>query len=93
MPYRVQLTKTVAEKVASFHPDIKKRIKSSLLDIANNPYVGKGLQADLSGFFSYRFKRYRIIYKPYDSEKLILIYIVGHRRDIYELFSEYLRNQ
>lgn len=93
MPYRVQFTKTVAEKVASFHPDLKKLIKSSLSDIAKNPYAGKGLQADLSGFFSYRFRRYRIIYKPHDSEKLILVYMVGHRRDIYELFSEYLKNK
>ena len=67
MPYRVQLTRTVAEKVVNFHPDVKKHIKSSLIDIANNPYAGKGLEADLSGFFSYKFRRYRIIYKPDDS--------------------------
>ncbi len=90
MQYRDQLTRTVAEKVVNLHPDVKKHIKSSLIDIAKNPYSGKGLQADLSGFFSYNFRRYRIIYKPDDSKKRIIVYMVGPRRDIYELLSEHL---
>ena len=91
MSYQVKFTRTVAEKVKFLHPDIKKSLKSCLTDISRKPYCGKELQEDLRGFWTSKFKRYRIIYKVDDQEKIITIYMVGHRRDVYELFSEYVK--
>ena len=88
MRYRVQFTRSVAERVTGLHPEIKKLLKSSVREIADNPYAGKELQEDLAGFFTFRCKRYRIIYKVDEESKNIIIHMFGHRRDVYELFSK-----
>jgi addiction module RelE/StbE family toxin len=88
MLYQVKFTQTASNAVSSFHPDIKKHIKASLKNLALHPYRGKALQEDLFGFLSYRVQRYRIVYKVIDQDKIIIVYMVGHRRNIYELFSK-----
>jgi len=88
MVYAVKLTRTVAERITSLHPDIKKQLKVAVKEISNEPYAGKELQEELSGFLSYRFKRYRIIYQVNEQENNLTIVMFGHRRDVYELFSE-----
>ncbi len=93
MLYTVKFTRTVADKVSTLHPDIKKQLRSTLKAISKEPYSGKELQEELSGFLSYRFLRYRIIYQVNDIDKTIIVYMFGHRRDVYELFSELVINQ
>ena len=93
MPYAVKFTRTVADKVSTLHPDIKKQLRSAIEKISKEPYSGKELQEELSDFLSYRFKRYRIIYQVIETDKVIIVYMFGHRRDVYELFSELVNNQ
>ena len=88
MTYAVQLTRTVAPKVANLHPEIKKQFRSAANDLAEHPYSGKELQEKLSGYFSYRFNRYRIIYQVSEEENTITVVMFGHRQDVYELFAE-----
>ena len=93
MPYAVKFTRTVADKASTLHPDIKKQLRSAIMEISKEPYSGKELQEELSGFLSYRFMRYRILYQVNNADKVITIYIFGHRRDVYELFSELVLSQ
>lgn len=86
--YSVRLTKTVAEKVANLHPEIRKQLRSAVDEVAANPYAGKELQEELSGYLSYRFNRYRIIYQVGEEDKMITVVMFGHRRDVYELFAD-----
>lgn len=88
MSYSVRLTKTVADKVTNLHPVIKKKLRSAVNEVAANPYAGKELQEELSGYLSYRFNRYRIIYQVSEDAKTITVVMFGHRRDVYELFVE-----
>lgn len=44
---------------------------------------GKGLKADLEGLWRYRVGDHRIICQIRDSELLVLVVAVGHRKDIY----------
>lgn len=84
----VRLTRTVADKVSSLHPEIKKQFRAALDDLARHPYSGKELQEELSGYWSYRFSRYRIIYQVSEGDPMITVVMFGHRRDVYELFTE-----
>ncbi len=93
MQYTVRFTRTVADKISTLHPDIKKQLGSAIKKISKEPYSGKELQEELSGFLSYRFVRYRIIYQVNDIDKTIIVYMFGHRRDVYELISELVINQ
>ena len=93
MDYFVKLTRTAAAAVINLHPDIKKKVKRSFKELAADPYSGKELQEELAGFFTYRIKSYRIVYKVAESEKNIIVYMIGHRRDVYELFAELINAQ
>jgi mRNA interferase RelE/StbE len=42
------------------------------------------LKGELHGLFKLREGDYRIIYQPLVRERLIIIYEIGHRRDIYK---------
>jgi len=43
------------------------------------------LTGTLSGFFKLRAGDYRIIYKVRKDENLIVVYRIGHRREVYKL--------
>ena len=93
MAFGVKLAANVAEMVGKLHPDLKQELRVAIREISANPYLGKALQEDLQGFLSFRFKRYRIICRVEDTEQTVTIYMFGHRRDVYELFSELVRQQ
>ena len=92
MLYKTRFTQSVSDKVSTLHPDIKKLLRLAIKEISAKPTIGKNLQEELFSFQSYRFNRYRIIYQVNDIDKIIIIYMFGHRRDVYEVFSELVKN-
>jgi len=90
MTYQVKITPFANNAGKKFSPEIKKAAKVALKKLAKNPCLGKELQAELSGFWSYRFLRYRIIFKADTQEKTIIVWAIGHRRDIYENLRDHL---
>ena len=92
--YHLLLTPTVADALSHLAPDTKKLIRDALNEIAANPRGGKELQEELTGFLVFKTKRYRIIYTvdrpPHEK---IRIHAVGHRREVYELFTELIRQK
>ena len=89
--YRLLYSETSHRQIRKLHPALKTIVKSFIERIRENPYIGKRLEKELSGYFSFRTKRYRIIYKIDEDESSIQIHYVGHRRDIYELFGEIIK--
>lgn len=85
--YRVKLTPSAGQALSKRHPAIKKQLKSILKELYQNPYLGKKLQNELSHFRSLKMKRYRAIYKIDDQKKEVIIYAIGHRRNIYEIIT------
>ena len=83
---RVRFTPEAAELLSGFHPENKKLIKAAIKELRQDPDAGGDLQEELSGFKSYKSKRYRIIYRLNEEENFIEIYYVGHRRDVYDQF-------
>lgn len=88
---RVKLTATAAEMLNNLHPDIKKQLKTILKELYKSPYMGKSLRNELVGFRSLKMKRYRIVYQMDDGCKTVIVYAIGHRRDIYEVITELVR--
>jgi mRNA interferase RelE/StbE len=91
--YRLLYSDTSRQQIRRLHPQIKPHVKNNLEQISENPYLGKRLERDLSGYLSFRSQRYRIIYKIREEEKVVEVYYVGHRKDIYELFGDEIRAQ
>jgi mRNA interferase RelE/StbE len=86
----IKFTPEAARLFAVLHPETKKMIKAGLKLLCQDPDSGGDLQEELSGFKSYKLKRYRVIYKFSEDDYIIRIYYVGHRRDVYEQFQTLL---
>lgn len=86
--YNLLYSETSRRQIAKLHPDIKSVIRSRLDKLKKDPFAGKKLERELSGYCSLSAKRFRIIYRINDENDAIEIHYVGHRRDIYELFSK-----
>jgi len=62
---------------------ISSRIIKAFEKIRQDPKEGKPLQGPYSGLRSYRVGDCRIVYRVDLAERLIVIYRVGHRSDVY----------
>jgi mRNA interferase RelE/StbE len=89
---RIRFAPEAARFIANLHPENRKIIRQAVDQIRRNPYSGHDLQEELSGFKSFKSKRYRIIYKVEEGRSSVDIYLVGHRRDVYEQFRVLLRS-
>ena len=72
----------VASFVRSLHPDIKRKIRSSISQILENPHAGKALKSDLSGLYSFPIGRFRIVNRIAGQE--ITLIAIGPRKTIYQ---------
>ena len=90
MSYQLLYSQTSMNQVRKLHPQIKSVVKAKIEQLRNNPFSGKWLEKELSGYLSLRARRFRVIYKIKDSDQTVEIHYVGHRKDIYELFKEAL---
>ena len=88
MLYELIYSRTSRDQIRTLHPQVKSLVKSYIVQLKENPYEGKALERELSGFYSLRLKRFRVIYRIDHQNHMVRIYHVGHRRNIYELFSE-----
>jgi mRNA interferase RelE/StbE len=87
----VRYTPEAAGLISKLHPEIKSMIRLAIDELRKNPFLGDDLQDDLSGFKSYKPRRYRILYKFEEEENTIDVYYVGHRSDVYERFGQLLK--
>ena len=83
---QIKFTPEAAALLSKFHPESKKHIKAAIKELCQDPDAGSDLQEELSGYKSYKSRRYRIIYKLPEEANVIQIYYVGHRRDVYDQF-------
>ena len=88
MAYHILYSETSRKQIRGLHPQIKSAIKSSIERLQENPFTGKRLEKEISGYLSIRMKRFRIIYKINDDDHNVEVHHVGHRKDIYELFRD-----
>jgi mRNA interferase RelE/StbE len=66
-------------------PTIKKiltRIETYL--VSDPKKLGKALKGEFQGYWRYRWGNYRVIYKISEREILIIVFRIGHRKDIYD---------
>jgi addiction module RelE/StbE family toxin len=83
-------TPECARLIAKFPPEIKRLVRSSIDTLLDEPQLGTELTGELDGYYSYRIRRYRIIYRVNEDESTIDVYHVGHRRDVYETLRSLL---
>ena len=88
--WKMRFTPEASRHLSKIHPEIKKQFKKVLSEIRQNPYTGKDLQEELSGFKSLRLNKYRVIYSIREEKNYIDVYYIGRRSDVYEQFRRLL---
>ena len=86
----MRFTPEASRLLSKLHPENKKLIKQALAELQQNPYTGKNLHEELSGFKSLRMKQYRAIYNIDEDNRFIQVYHIGRRRDVYEQLKRLL---
>ncbi len=90
--YRLNVPEEVARVVRSLHPELKRKVRSSLQVILNQPEVGKALKDELAGLRSFRVGKFRIIYRMSSKSQIDLV-ALGPRVRIYEETYRMLRKE
>ena len=82
--YKIAYTSEAKEAIGKLSLKKKRQIKEAIERIAQKPDIGKRLSHELSGLRSHRSGDYRIIYRIYHDQILIVILAIGYRKDIYK---------
>ena len=85
MTYRVTVAPSAARQLRKFDPDVRRRLQAAieLLAVDPRPPAATRLVGG-SGEWRVRTGNYRIVYEINDSEILVLVLCMGHRREIYD---------
>jgi len=83
MSYRIEILRLVRKQLEKIQESDRNRIIDSIRSLAENPRPTGSKK--LSGRQAWRIRigTYRVIYEVQDSELVILVVTVGHRRDVY----------
>lgn len=84
MAYRILVPPHVEKQITRLHPQLKQKIRAALDDLATDPFQGKALKEDLTGLYSYRVARYRIIYSIHRRILEVHVIALGPRKTIYQ---------
>jgi mRNA interferase RelE/StbE len=83
----------VAEAIRHLHPDLRRSVKQAIRALCDDPNRGEPLQKELEGYWKYRVRRFRIVYRVDRTNRIIRIVAVGPRRTIYEQAADQLRER
>ncbi|MDI6026406.1 type II toxin-antitoxin system RelE/ParE family toxin [Corticibacterium sp. UT-5YL-CI-8] len=87
MAWKLEYAGSARKFVEKLDPQTRQRIRSFIetrLAVLDNPReAGKALKGPLATFWRYRVGDYRIICDVQDDRLVILVVMIGHRRDIY----------
>ena len=84
MPYRLTITREAVKSLDAIQKRDRVRIYERLDQLAVDPFGMSGVKK-LKGQDNYRLRvgDYRVLYLIEDSDLLILVVEVGHRREVY----------
>jgi mRNA interferase RelE/StbE len=82
-PHKLRVPPALAALIAGLHPHIKRKLRGALGAMAADPACGKPLKEELSGLWSLRVGKFRVIYRVKTARQIELI-AFGPRERIYE---------
>jgi mRNA interferase RelE/StbE len=82
-PRKVRTPDAVAGLIRHLHPQIKRKLRAALEQLAKEPHSGKPLKDKLSGLWSFRVGKFRVVYRINRNGAVELV-AFGGRATIYE---------
>jgi mRNA-degrading endonuclease RelE of RelBE toxin-antitoxin system len=93
MPFRILYSESSSKIIRRLHPSLKPLFRQKIEALPDNPFLGKALERELTGYYSLKSKKYRVIYRLNHSGKIIQIHYLGYRKDIYDIFRQLLEEK
>jgi len=83
LSYRIELRPAAAKALSKLDPQVASRVRGAIALLAENPRppAAVALQGRLS--LRIRVGDYRILYTVEDDVLLIVVVVIGHRRNVY----------
>lgn len=82
--FHVQIKSKALKQLSKLELKHQKRISEKIDQLTNDPYIGKRLEGNLSGYFSMRVWPYRIIYTVAKKIVTVTVVSIGDRKDVYK---------
>ena len=83
-PYQLEVKQKAAKELARVRPDIGRRLLQSIESLASNPRPRQSHKlSESENSYRLRVGDYRVLYQIDDEAKLVSIFKVGHRREVY----------
>lgn len=89
--YRPDIPPHIAEIIRHLAPELKRGIKQALRSLSANPLAGTPLIGELAGLWRIKVRRFRIVYELNRKSRVIRIFAIAHRREVYEQVADLLR--
>ncbi len=83
MSFDIVLTAESEKFIKKCDKQIRNRIIKSLRKLEKEPESGKPLTSILTGLWSLRIGGYRAIYQIKNSELIVVVIRIGHRKNVY----------
>jgi len=83
--YQIRILESAARDLRRLDKQVSRRVVSRIRWLAENVehIQMEALTGDLAGFYKLRVGDCRVVYQVLHEERLILIHLLGHRREIY----------
>jgi mRNA interferase RelE/StbE len=88
--YRPDIPPHIAEVIRHLPPELKRGIKQAMETLSADPFAGTPLMGELAGLWRIKVRRFRIIYEPDRKSRIVRVFAIGHRREIYEEIARQL---
>ena len=86
--YRRVITPSAKKSLKRLPHDAQQKLLQATEVLTANPYTGEKLHGSLSFLFSFHFKfqnvQYRVAYTIEETQKLVIIHLVGSRENFYD---------
>jgi mRNA interferase RelE/StbE len=86
-PYRVETTPTFERDFKKLDKTIARRVSKKMFHLARHPELGlplRNMPEDLAGIRKFRIGDYRVLYWADHALRVLKLYAVGHRSNVYQ---------
>ncbi len=83
--YQIRILDAAIRDLARLDPAVARRIVNRIRWFAENldDIKREALTGDLAGLYKLRIGDYRVVYELVQSEQMMVIHLIGHRKEIY----------
>jgi len=89
--YRPDIPPHIADIIRHLPPELKRGVKQALRTLSSDPFAGTPLIGELAGLWRIKVRRFRVVYELDRKARVVRIFAIGHRREVYEQIADQLR--